>query len=148
MTTATSTDTSLVIKRTFNAPLTQVFEAWTQPEHLMTWWHHGDEKKPCLAEVDLRPGGRYRLGMEVKENGEQYIVGGEFKEVDPPHKLVYTWEWDHQKGAVTVVSVEFRASGDQTELVLTHTGFADAELRDAHESGWTGCIDAFESLVQ
>jgi hypothetical protein len=57
---------SLTVARTFAAPRDRLFQAWTEPQALLTWWAAGPELAPALAEVDLRVGGRYRLGMRVR----------------------------------------------------------------------------------
>ena len=94
-------------------------------------------------EIDLRPGGRYRLSME-DPSGVVRSVGGEYVEVDPPRRLVYTWaseSHDAETDAATLVTVEFRElSPDETAVILTHTGFADGERRDLHREGWELCL--------
>jgi uncharacterized protein YndB with AHSA1/START domain len=95
------------------------------------------------VEIDLRSGGRYRLSMEDPA-GVLRSVGGEYVEVDPPRRLVYTWAWeshDAETDAATLVTVEFRElSPDETAVILTHTGFADGERRDLHREGWELCL--------
>lgn len=70
----------------------------------------------------------------------------------PLEKLVYSWTWEHdpavgeQRGD-TVVTVEFRDLGKETELVLTHECFATAEARHEHNTGWNECLDRLARLV-
>src|SRR5439155_22631885 len=70
----------------FEAPREVVFAAWTEPERLKRWWGPGFFET-VSAEVDLRPGGRYELLLEPGS----MRLGGEFREVTPPQRLVYTW---------------------------------------------------------
>src|SRR5206468_2541018 len=79
---------SVRIVDVFDAPRDVVFAAWTEPEQLKRWWGPGIFET-VFAEVDLRPGGRYEL---VLEPGSMRLVG-EFREVTPPRRLVYTWRW-------------------------------------------------------
>src|SRR5450755_1937030 len=105
----------------------QVFLAWTEPEQLRRWWGPGAFTCP-EAEVDLRPGGSYRLVMAPTE-GDPFVLGGTYREVDPPARLVYTWRWETgpaADGSESLVTVEFRERGAQTELVLTHTDFPES----------------------
>lgn len=95
---------------------------------------------PALAEVDLRVGGRYRLGMRAPDGAAVYVCTGVYREVTPPSRLVYTWAWEGQDGPETLVTVEFLDRGGATEVVLTHEGFADAGSRDQHATGWNGCL--------
>ena len=86
--------TMLRLSRTFDAPRETVFRAWTQPENLRKWWGVAEGYTAPITEVDLRVGGKYRLGMKAPDDDEVNIVGGEFKEVDPPQKIVLTWAWE------------------------------------------------------
>ena len=138
-----SRDHDLVIERTFAAAQAMVFEAWTSPEVLRRWWGAGPDWTSPAVEIDLRPGGRYRLSMRGP-SGVVRSVGGEYVEVDPPRRLVYTWAWEShgaENDAATLVTVEFReVSPGETAVILTHTGFADGERRDLHREGWELCI--------
>ena len=105
-----------------------------------------------VAEVDARPGGSYRLAMRDPDGGETHTLVGEYREVTPPERLVYTWTWESNVGAMsgsenTLVEVDFREDGDSTEVVVTHSGFATPELRDMHAQGWNGCLDNLERRV-
>ncbi len=98
------------------------------------------------AQVDLTVGGRYHIRMSSDE-GEHNAVGV-YREVTRPTRLVYTWSWeekDHDVGE-TLVTVEFNAQGDDTEVVVLHEGFPAAEARDGHEQGWTSCLSKFAEL--
>lgn len=138
-----SRDHDLVIERTFAAAQARVFEAWTSPEVLRRWWGAGPDWTSPAVEIDLRPGGRYRLSMQ-DPSGLVRSVGGEYVEIDPPRRLVYTWAWEShgaEHDAATLVTVEFReVSPGETAVTLTHTGFADGERRDLHREGWELCI--------
>ena len=138
-----SREHDLVIERTFAAAQARVFEAWTSPEVLRRWWGAGPDWTSPAVEIDLRPGGRYRLSMQ-DPSGVVRSVGGEYVEVDPPRRLVYTWTWEShgaENDAATLVTVEFReVTPGQTAVILTHTGFADGDRRDLHREGWELCI--------
>lgn len=138
--TEAATPIRLQIKRTFNAPRAKVFRAWTDPAMLHKWWRSAPDWTSPIAEVDLREGGQYRLGMQAPDADAPYVVMGEYKEVVPAEKLVYTWGWEHG-GALTQVTVEFLDHNDGTEIVLTHENFESEADRDEHALGWGGCID-------
>jgi uncharacterized protein YndB with AHSA1/START domain len=135
------------IVRTIPAPREQVFRAWTDPDQLRRWWGPGEFTCP-EAEVDLRPGGTYRLVMQPPR-GEPFVVAGTYREVEPPARLVYTWRWETgpaADGSESLVSVEFREQGERTELVLTHTDFPASHGPAPYEMGWEGGFDKFERL--
>jgi uncharacterized protein YndB with AHSA1/START domain len=147
--TSEMSETSLRIERTYDASPQDVFNAWTNPEVLRRWWAVDPEGSTPTAEVDLRVGGRYRLSME-DPSGTKHTVGGEYREVSPPERLVYSWCWEQdngQPGHVSTVTVEFQANGERTNLILEHTGLASAESRDQHAHGWNACLDILGSRV-
>ena len=139
-----SLQTALQMKRTFSAPREQVFRAWTDAHELARWFAPTDDYTVVVA-LDFRVGGNYRLEMRHK-NGNVHPVTGTYREIQVPEKLVYTWRWeDDAQAGETLVTVEFRAIGDATEIVLTHELFPSMEQRDKHTQGWAGC---FERLVK
>jgi uncharacterized protein YndB with AHSA1/START domain len=135
------------VTRIIDAPRDQVFRAWTDAEQIRRWWGPGEFTCP-EAEVDLRPGGTYRLAMQPTA-GDPFIVGGTYREVVPPELLVYTWRWETgpaADGSESLVTVEFFSRGARTELVITHTDFPDSHGPAPYEMGWGGGLDKFERL--
>jgi len=138
-------DTTLRITRTFAAPRERVFQAWTDPAALKEWWAPPGYATPA-AEVDLRVGGRYRIGMKEEPDGPLFYLTGVFREVRPPEKLVYTWRWENEQSE-TLVTIEFRDRGAATEVALLHEVFQTGQERDAHEKGWTGALDKLVAFL-
>ena len=93
---ATPSELELTITRTFDAPRTLVFKAWTDPKHLMNWWGpRGFTLKSC--NLDLRPGGSYRFHMVGPENDDHWSAGV-FREVVEPERLVLAGSWTDAEG--------------------------------------------------
>lgn len=141
----------LRLTRLFAAPRERVFAAWTDPELLRRWWAAVQGWATSRAEVDARPGGRYRLSM--RDGDAEYTVGGVYLEVLPPERLAYTWTWEGEAEIMrgsegTLVTVDFVDAGDGTEVVITHTGFAGDRIRDLHGEGWAGCLDNLEGVLE
>ena len=149
--TDTEQETELHVSRRFAAPRERVFDAWTNPDVLRRWWAAGEDWKTPTAEVDARPGGRYRLSME-QPDGDVHTVVGEYREITPPERLVYTWAWEGgpaemEGSADTLVVVEFLEDGDGTEVVVTHSGFEHPAIRDEHTKGWTAVLANLERTL-
>ncbi|MEZ4415916.1 MAG: SRPBCC domain-containing protein [Gemmatimonadota bacterium] len=140
-------ETSTVkVSRRVEAGLERVFRAWTDPAQMKQWAcpEHAVVEE---ASVDLRVGGGYEIRMRGDE--ERYTAYGTYRVVHRPHRLVYTWDWReeaHRMGE-TLVTVEFVASGEGTEVTVTHERFPSVEARDGHQFGWTSCLDRFERLL-
>ena len=141
------TDDQVEIVRTIDAPREEVFRAWTDPEQLRRWWGPGEFRCP-EAEVDLRPGGSYRLVMQPAA-GDPFVLVGTYQEVEPPARLVYTWRWatgPAADGSESLVTVEFRDRGASTELALTHSDFPASHGPAPYRMGWEGGFEKFERL--
>ena len=148
MTSQAADQEPVVLTRLIEAPRDQVFRAWTDPDQLRRWWGPGAFTCP-EAEVDLRPGGTYRLAMAPTE-GDPFVLGGTYREVDPPARLVYTWRWETgpaADGSESLVTVEFHEHGGATKLVLTHTEFPESHGPAPYAMGWEGGLEKFEALL-
>ncbi len=137
---------AVVLRRVFHAPPALVFDAFTKPEMLKEWWGPEGYAMP-VTKVDLRVGGAYRFEM-ARQGGERAVLAGEFRAIERPRKLSYTWNWVEGgpfKGE-TLVSLELNDHADGTEIVLAHEGFDDPKIRDQHDEGWSssfGCLDRY-----
>jgi uncharacterized protein YndB with AHSA1/START domain len=136
---------TLVVRKTIHATPERRFKAWTDPAQLLEWW--GPEGVTCIdPEVDLRVGGRYRIGNRLPD-GKILWIAGEFEVVDPPRQLTYTWRLEGTTGAFERVTVRFEPRGSSTEVVVTHERIANEAHRDQHAYGWRGCLDGLEEYV-
>jgi uncharacterized protein YndB with AHSA1/START domain len=142
--------TVLKMKRTIRTTREKAFQAWTDPSQLKKWFAVSEGFTTPIAEVDLRVGGRYRLGMKAPGDNPVLIVGGVYKEIKPHKKLVFTWRWEtpDPNEPKTLVTVEFFEQDEVTEVKLTHELFMDVASRDKHGEGWAGCFDHLERLFE
>ena len=141
--TATKNETSVTVRRIFPYSQDKLWAAWTEPEALKKWFHPGPDLMTPEAEVDLRVNGRYHFLIHTSH------VQGEYQEVDPPNKLVFTWYWRDFEHLTTLVTVEFVPIGSaETEVVLTHERFQNSEERDSHTEGWYGCFVELERFLE
>ncbi|HYF09180.1 MAG TPA: SRPBCC domain-containing protein [Acetobacteraceae bacterium] len=137
---------ALSLTRVIQAPPALVFAAWTRPEMLARWWgpHH---TRVETAEVDARPGGRFRTVL-VEEGGVRHEVSGTYAEVVPGERLVFSWAWSATPDRVSRVTVTFRAAGEVTEVTLVHDRFADADTAARHRRGWTESLERLAALAE
>jgi uncharacterized protein YndB with AHSA1/START domain len=108
----TPNELEIRVERIFDAPRDHVFSVWTDPQLIPEWWGDGT----VVEEMDVRPGGRYRFQTAFG------VVEGTFREVDPPERLVQTFQ-NHLQ------TLEFEDLGEQTKLTQTMR-FETAEERD------------------
>lgn len=130
----TENSNELFITRIFDAPRALVWQAWTDPVHVMKWWGPaGFNNETCAC--DLRVGGRFRLDMRAPD-GNVYPCIGTYREIVEPERIVFEGEATdgHPCGAGipprAEVTIFFAEQGGKTQLTL-HTIFASAERKQA-----------------
>src|SRR5437588_8511151 len=112
----------LRIERTFDAPIEDVFEAWTSEQVLRRWLHAEPDWETPTAEVDLRVGGRVRVVMRDPAAGAEYGALGEYTVIEPPHRLAFTWVWDDDTDRPQTIELEFYERVGATTVMLNNRG--------------------------
>lgn len=130
------------------APAERVFEALTSAADIVQWWGSDDLYRTTAHHADLRVGGKWRSDGQGND-GHAFSVGGEFLEVDPPRRLVQTWEPSWNPGLRTRVSYQLDATTSGTRLTVRHEGFSgNADSCRDHESGWERVLDWFAAYLR
>jgi uncharacterized protein YndB with AHSA1/START domain len=145
---------ALVITRTFDAPRELVWKAWTEPERLKRWWGPKDFTAP-ISKIDLRVGGKY-LNCMRGPDGKDYYTTGEYVEIVPFERLVYTDSFADENGNVVPatyygmsedmplqmrVTVTLDNLGGKTKMTLTHVGIPAGEMSEMTSAGWNESFD-------
>ena len=134
----------LTLHRTIDAPVEAVYAAWTEPELLRRWLAPGNATV-VRAVAEVAVGGTFLVEMRGAD-GRRWVTRGLYREVVPNRRLVQTWRWEGSE-VETLVTVEFEPEAPgRTRLTLTHSRFADDEVRDEHVQGWSGCLAKLEAL--
>jgi uncharacterized protein YndB with AHSA1/START domain len=134
-TVTTPSELEIRVERVFDAPRAHVFSVWTDPKLIPEWWG-GDT---VVEGMDVRPGGTYRFRTNFG------VVEGEFREVEPPERLVQTF-MNHLQ------TLEFEDLGEQTKLTQTMR-FETTEERDTTmqygvEEGAKGGFARIDAVLQ
>jgi uncharacterized protein YndB with AHSA1/START domain len=138
---------TLELNRVLAARRELVWAAMTDPDQLAKWWGPTGFTSPSV-EFDPKVGGGYRIAMQPPE-GELFHLSGEFREVEPPARLAYTFVWDppNPDDRETLATLVLDDRGDETELRFTQGEFATEERRALHEGGWTDGFERLEGLL-
>jgi len=139
----------LVITRTFDAPRSLVFKAWTDPAHARQWMGPRGFTATHL-EGELRPGGSWRACLRRDETGEELWQGGVYREVVEPERLVWTFAWEDANGRPgheTPIAVTFAEHQGKTTMTFRQAVFESVEQRDGHQGGWTSAFDRLEEYL-
>ena len=148
--TVTRDGRQLIITRTFAAPAALVYEAMTNPDHIRQWWGAG-HGEVTVCEVDLRVGGRWHFA-QVTPAGEEVSFSGEYRELDPPGRIVHTEVFDTIASPPSLVESTYIEQDGATTLraVITYDSAetVDMVLASGMESGLNDSYDALEKIAQ
>jgi len=144
---ARSGELTLEAKRVLPAAPAVVFRAFSAPNELAKWWGPEGFTAPSL-EFDPRVGDSYRIEMQPPEGDPFYLIG-EFREVEPPARLAYTFVWEDPDpdDVETLVELSFRDLGESTEVVFTQGPFKTEARLALHRDGWGDSFDKLELLI-
>ena len=127
-TVTTPSDQEIRMTRLFDAPRQLVFEAMTRPEHVRQWWGRlGDGYSVPVCEIDFRVGGAWRF-VNRHPQGEA-VFYGEYRQIDPPGRVVFTEIFEPFPDAVSVVTAELTEEGGKTRLTAT-VRYPSLDVRD------------------
>jgi uncharacterized protein YndB with AHSA1/START domain len=132
------------IERTFDAPREKVWRAMTDPKLIAQWWGRGN--KLDVVTYELKQGGHWRF-VEHSDHGDHGFEG-RFAEVDPPKKVVQTFEWDGMPGHTCLETMTLEDLGDGRTKLTTHSMFMTQQDRDGMlQSGMeTGVNESYAAL--
>jgi uncharacterized protein YndB with AHSA1/START domain len=142
-----SDELTLELRRVFPAPPSVVFRVFTEPGGLAKWWGPTGFSVPSV-EFSPRVGEGYRIEMRPPE-GDPFYLTGEFREVDPPARLGFTFVWEppDPDDVETLVNLSFEDLGGSTEVALTQGAFKTQARRQLHQDGWTESFDKLDSII-
>jgi uncharacterized protein YndB with AHSA1/START domain len=142
-------DRDVVVVRSFDAPRTLVFDAWTTPELMQRWLLGPPGWTMPVCEMDVRPGGKFRWRWRNVESGVEFGFSGEFHEVVKPSRIVHVERFDPgdvggEMGEALVTSVLTEKNGVTTYSTTIH--YASKAVRDAALK--TGMTDGMEQSYE
>jgi uncharacterized protein YndB with AHSA1/START domain len=137
----------ILVTREFDAPPHLVYRAWTTPELVRRWWTGGQDVVTRI-EIDLRPGGAWRYAM-VEDGGVAVVFSGEYREVLPDQRLVYTEVRQDRPGVQALTTVTFTPAAGGRTIVSMTVRYDRQQDRDVHlKYMGDGLDDAMDQLEQ
>jgi len=145
-------DREIVMTREFDAPRQLVFDAFTKPELIRRWLLGPDGWSMPVCEVDLRVGGKYRYVWRKDDGGQEMGMGGVFREIDKPKRIVNTENFDESwYPGEGIDTTEFTEKGGRTTVTQTVLYISrearDGVLKSGMESGVRRSYDRLEELL-
>ena len=135
---------TLYLTRIFDAPQQVVFDYFTIPELVCTWW--GPEDVTTInAEINLHIEGDCRWEMR-DANDSPLLLHGKILEVIPPERLVMSHQWQNDN-QITIVTLEFISLGEQTKLLLTQTGISQKLPLNLYDDWWLSTFTRLQNSI-
>lgn len=136
-------NSSLTIKRVINAKPKAIFEALTNKKILEKWFYADPEGVGATVRTNAHEGGTFKIDMHGQK--ETFTHTGEYKEVVPNKKLVFTWNSHVVEN--TLVTITLNETGEGTEVTLVHEFMPNEKMREGHTKGWNVIFDHLDELV-
>jgi len=139
---------TLSLKRTFNAPIKLVWEAWTQPKHIANWWGPRG-MKVNVVEHDFSVGGKWKYTMEMPD-GNEFITEGVYSVIVELEKIFSSADFKPMTEGVEIQAL-FEENGDQTNFTFNVVHETEEYCKQQEEmgfyNGWASVFDGLENYV-
>ena len=125
----------------------RIFEALTDPGQRIQWWGGEGRFQATHMESDLKPGGKWMMRGDGLA-GRPFQVRGEYRQIEPPRLLVFTWLPDWQEDAIeSIVRFDLEEKNGVTVVRLTHSGLTSESSRSSHK-GWPQILAWLQAYVE
>ena len=139
-------DDTIVQEITIKSSAERVFEALTNSVELVKWWGVEGKFQVTHMESDLRPGGKWRMRV-MGCGGAESIVAGEFRKIERPHLLIFTWIRETEDAIETLVRWDLEENNGITRVRVTHSGLTSESLR-TRNNGWPMILGLLEAHLE
>ncbi|HZH96764.1 MAG TPA: SRPBCC family protein [Flavisolibacter sp.] len=141
---------TLQTSKDFTVPVQRLYEAWTTENDLKQWWRPMDNTLTSMTN-ELKEGGKVQYAFETAEHNPAFEISGDYKEVKPNERLVYTWNWLIPNEAVDdskfLLTIRFIPDGDKSKLEVTQENFASEEAVKPHRDGWEKALNGLQQYL-
>lgn len=141
----TMTELSLETSKLIAAPREKLFNAWLDPEMLAKFMMPGPDMTVPEVTSDATVGGRFKIVMRAGDQDMPH--SGTYKIIDPHNRIAFTWESAASTMEDSTVTIDFEDAEGGTNVRLHHVRFPSEEIRDNHNAGWGGILNALAAAV-
>lgn len=134
------------ISHDFSQPPQKVWQAWTDPAIVKCWFGSDPNGTVLAASLDVRLGGRFEVTFQNADQA-QFTCIGQYKEIEPDQKLVFSWTWKDRPEVLELVSIIFQAEQNGTKMFFEHANI-DPATTHGYENGWKSTFEKLERTLQ
>jgi uncharacterized protein YndB with AHSA1/START domain len=136
---------SVTVRREIAASAEALFDAWLDPQSLGSWLRPAGIRE-TRAETDPREGGTFRIVMVDDESS--IVHSGTYREIDRPHRLVFTWSSPATRLRDSIVTVTFQPSSNSTVVEIHQVGLPDEVAQASHDAGWSDALRELDRTIR
>jgi uncharacterized protein YndB with AHSA1/START domain len=143
-------ETRVEVRQRLAAAPQKVFAAFAEARLVSRWLKPSPDISLTVLQLDFRAGGAYRFAYSLP-NGQTVIVGGSYRAIEPPSKIVFSWiiePPDEHAGIDSLVTVTITPDGDGAELVIVHERLTLTGAVARHAEGWRGALGRLSAMLQ
>ena len=140
------TNSTLKISHYFSQSPEKVWQAWTDPAIVKSWFGSDPNGTVLDASLDVRLGGRFEVTFQNADK-TQFTCTGEYKEIEPYQKLVFSWAWKDRADVQELISIVFQAKENGTTIFFEHANI-DPATTHGYESGWKSTFEKLERTLK
>ena len=140
------TNSSIRISRYFSASPQEVWQAWTDPKLVKSWFGSDPNGTVLDASLDVRLGGTFEVTFRNSDD-TQFTCTGTYQEIEKYQRLVFTWMWKDRPEVRELVTLVFQPEQNGTLMIFEHANI-DAGTTHDYESGWNSTFDKLERTLK
>jgi uncharacterized protein YndB with AHSA1/START domain len=142
---STAEDT-ISIETVINAPIENVWNAWTEASTILKWFGSDPNGKGLKAEMDVRPGGHFEITF-ANADGSEYTCFGIYRKVKKSSELSFTWEWKNEPGVESFVTVKLTPIDHSTKMQFEHSNVGAASSH-SYLAGWQETFEKLKRILK
>jgi uncharacterized protein YndB with AHSA1/START domain len=146
---ATTSEDMIAQEVTIMAPAERIYAALTNPDELLKWWSAKGKFRATHVESDFRLGGRWSMRVVSDRNGDSSCtsVYGEFRAIEPPRLLIFTWIRDEELHPESLVRWDLDETDGVTTVRVTHSGLTSERWR-IRNNGWPLILELLKTHLE
>ncbi len=141
----TISNDSIHIEKKINAPVKDIWRAWTDPATILKWFGSDPNGWGLKAELDVQPGGHFEITF-CNGDGAEHTCSGEYKDVQEFSRLSFSWMWKSEPGVTSFVTVALPPEGNITQMQFTHANVGTASAHN-YVKGWESAFLKLEKAL-
>ena len=141
----TINNSSISIEKIYKISVEKIWDAWTKPSLIMKWFGSDPDGKVLIAELDVRPGGKFEITFQDSDLTE-HTCSGIYGEVKPLTKLTFSWQWKSEPGVESFIILLLTPDGKSTRMQFEHKNLGSNSKHD-YAKGWQNTFSRLEGLL-